>query len=55
MNDLRNANGGMVNPAIDKQFGFLPGVTYRHLSAVELSMTKAINDVSAALAKPVLA
>jgi len=34
VNDLRNANGGMVNPAVDKHFGFLPGVTYRHLIPV---------------------
>ena len=25
----------MVKPAVDKHFGFLPGVTYRHLIAVE--------------------
>jgi len=35
VNDLRNANGGIVNPAVDKHFGFLPGVTYPHLIAVE--------------------
>jgi len=54
VNDLRNANGGMVNPAVDKHFGFFPGVTYRHLIAVEPRMPKAINPISSAFAKPVL-
>ncbi len=31
VNDLSNADGGMVNPPVEKQFDFVAGVAYRDL------------------------